>query len=78
MLKEVDIVMKLHLNVLLPKGWLRIDGDASWIKEIWHTGEYTDQMSKVKATSDSILGGWKVIMYNTENDKAVKIVCFRY
>jgi hypothetical protein len=58
------------------KGWLSIDGIASWVKEIWFPGGYTDQKDKVQATDNSILGrwiGWKVVMYNIDNDKAVKM-----
>jgi hypothetical protein len=58
------------------KGWLSIDGIASWVKEIWFPGGYTDQKDKVQATGNSILGrwiGWKVVMYNIDNDKAVKM-----
>jgi hypothetical protein len=60
------------------KGWLSVAGIASWVKEIWFPGGYTDQRDKVQATRDdnSILGrwiGWKVVMYNVDNDKAVKM-----
>jgi hypothetical protein len=60
------------------KGWLSVDGIASWVKEIWFPGGYTDQRDKVQATTtgNSILGrwiGWKVVMYNIDNDKAVKM-----
>ena len=60
------------------KGWLSIDGIASWVKEIWFPGGYTDQRDKVQATHDDnpILGrwiGWKVVMYNVDNEKAVKM-----
>jgi hypothetical protein len=59
------------------KGCLSIDGIASWVKEIWFPGGYTDQIGKVQATHDDpILGrwiGWKVVMYNVDNDKAVKM-----
>jgi hypothetical protein len=60
------------------KGWLSIDGIASWVKEIWFPGGYTDQRDKVQAThgDNPILGrwiGWKVVMYNVDNDKAVKM-----
>jgi hypothetical protein len=58
------------------KGWLSIDGIASWVKEIWFPGGYTDEKDKVRATEDSILGrwiGWKVVMYNINNDRAVKM-----
>ena len=53
-----------------------IDGNASWKKEIWHTGGYTDDRGKTQATDDPLLRkwiGWKVIMYNIDNDKAVKM-----
>ena len=53
-----------------------IDGNASWKKEIWHTGGYTDARATKQATDDPLLGkwiGWKVIMYNIDNDKAVKM-----
>jgi len=51
------------------KGWLSVSEVASWVKEIWFPGGYTDQRDIVHATSDdnSILGrwiGWKVVMYN--------------
>jgi hypothetical protein len=60
------------------KGWLSVSGVASWIKEIWFPGGYTDQRDIVHATSDDnpILGrwvGWKVVMYNINNGKAVKM-----
>jgi hypothetical protein len=57
------------------KGIIRVDGTVEWKKEIWHTGGYTDARDKAKAT-DSILGrwiGWKVVMYNINNDTAVKM-----
>ena len=53
-----------------------IDEKASWKKEIWHTGGYTDARGTTQATNDPLLGkwvGWKVIRYNTDNDKAVKM-----
>jgi hypothetical protein len=58
------------------KGWLSIDGIASWVKEIWFPRGYTDQRDKVQATDNPILGrwiGWKVVMYNLDNDKAVEM-----
>lgn len=57
------------------KGRLTANGAASWIKEIWHTGGYTNERAKVQAT-DSIVGrwiGWKAVMYNINDDKAVKM-----
>ena len=40
------------------KGWLSVSGIASWVKEIWFPGGYTDQRDIVHATSDDnpILG----------------------
>ena len=57
------------------KGTLSVDGDASWLKEIWHTGGYTKPRNTHQVT-DSILDrwiGWKVIMYNINDNKAVKM-----
>jgi hypothetical protein len=57
------------------KGILRINGLAAWQKEIWHTGGYTDTRAAVNAT-DPILDrwiGWKVAIYNINNDTAVKM-----
>lgn len=48
------------------KASISVDGTVSWVKEIWHTGGYTDERGK-KKVSDSILGrwiGWKVVIYN--------------
>ena len=56
-------------------GTIDIDGNVRWKKEIWHTGGYTDARDTKKAT-DSILGrwiGWKVVMYNINNDREVKM-----
>ncbi len=60
------------------KGWLSVDGIASWVKETWFPGGYTDQRNRVQATHDDnpILGrwiGWKVVMYNVDNDRAVRM-----
>ena len=57
-------------------GGLHIDGTVERKKEIWHTGAYTDERAKAKVLTDSILGrwiGWKVVMYNINNDTAVKM-----
>ena len=57
------------------KADMRVNGEVFWQKEIWHTGGYTDERAKAKVT-DSILGrwiGWKVVMYNINNDTAVKM-----
>ena len=57
------------------KGTISVDGDVSWLKEIWHTGGYTKPRDTHQVT-DSILNrwiGWKVIMYNINDNKAVKM-----
>jgi hypothetical protein len=57
------------------KGILHIDGLAAWQKEIWHTGGYTKTRAAIDA-SDTILDkwiGWKVVMYNINNNTAVKM-----
>jgi hypothetical protein len=57
------------------KGDIRVNGEVFWQKEIWHTGGYTDERAKDKVTH-SILGrwiGWKVVIYNINNDQAVKM-----
>ncbi len=57
------------------KGRIHPDGSVAWIKEIWHDGGYTSEKSVSKAT-DPIKDrwiGWKAIMYNIENDTAVKM-----
>jgi len=54
---------------------LRVNGSVYWQKEIWHTGGYTDFRANVNATH-SILGKWigfKAIMYNINNDSAVRM-----
>ena len=58
------------------KGSIRINGEVYWQKEIWHTGGYTDERAKAIATYNSLLGrwiGWKVTMYNINNNTAVKM-----
>lgn len=57
------------------KGILYINGLAAWQKEIWHTGGYTKTRAVVDAT-DPILDkwiGWKVVMYNINNNTAVRM-----
>jgi hypothetical protein len=57
------------------KGTISVDGEVSWLKEIWHTGGYTRPKDTHKAT-DSILNrwiGWKVVMYNINDNKAAKM-----
>ena len=56
-------------------GGIHDDGTVGWKKEIWFTGGYTDELGQAKVT-DSIVGrwiGWKVIMYNINNNSAVKM-----
>jgi hypothetical protein len=56
-------------------GTIDVDGNVRWKKEIWHTGGYTDARAVEKAT-DSIIGrwiGWKVVMYNVNDNAAVKL-----
>jgi hypothetical protein len=60
------------------KGTISVDGEVSWLKEIWHTGGYTRPKDVHKVT-DSILNrwiGWKVIMYNIHNNKTVKMEAY--
>jgi len=57
------------------KGEIDVNGTVSWVKEIWHTGGYTSKRAEVHAT-DPIIGrwiGWKVVVYNLNNDTAVKM-----
>lgn len=57
------------------KGGININGTVSWIKEIWHTGGYTSNRAEAQVTN-SIIGrwiGWKVVVYNMNNDTAVKM-----
>jgi hypothetical protein len=57
------------------KGGIDVNGTVSWVKEIWHTGGYTNKRVETQVT-DSIIGrwiGWKVVVYNMNNDTAVKM-----
>jgi len=57
-------------------GGITLNGTVYWQKEIWHTGGYTDMRAKLGAITNSLLGRWigfKVIMYNINNDSAVKM-----
>jgi hypothetical protein len=56
-------------------GGIREDGSVGWKKEIWFTGGYTNELAKAKVTN-SLLDrwiGWKVVMYNINNNTAVKM-----
>ena len=60
------------------KGGIDVNGTVSWVKEIWHTGGYTDKWAETQVT-DSIIGrwiGWKVVVYNMNNDTAVKMEAY--
>ena len=57
------------------KGEIDINGTVSWVKEIWHTGGYTNKRAEAQVT-EPIIGrwiGWKVVVYNMNNDTAVKM-----
>jgi hypothetical protein len=57
------------------KGTISVNGKVSWVKEIWHTGGYT-RPRDMHQVSNSILGkwiGWKVVMYNINDNTAVKM-----
>jgi hypothetical protein len=56
-------------------GGIRVDGSVGWKKEIWFTGGYTDELAKAKVTNSLIDRwiGWKVVMYNINNNTAVKM-----
>ena len=58
------------------KGRLHVNGTANWKKEIWHDEGYTDENGTEQATTHPILDkwiGWKVIIYNIDNNSAVKM-----
>jgi hypothetical protein len=55
---------------------LDINGIVGWKKEIWFPGGYTDELGKEDKVIDSLLNRWvgfKAIMYNTNNNTAVKM-----
>lgn len=57
------------------KGEIDVNGTVSWTKEIWHTGGYTNKRAETQVT-EPIIGrwiGWKVVVYNMNNDTAVKM-----
>ena len=62
------------------KGRILSDGTAGWKKEIWHDGGYTYQNGSVNKVTNYPLEdrwiGWKVIMYNINENKAVKMESF--
>jgi hypothetical protein len=55
---------------------LDINGTVGWKKEIWFPGGYTDERGSEDKLKDSLLNRWvgfKAIMYNTNNNTAVKL-----
>ena len=57
-------------------GGIHTDGTVEWKKEILFREGYTDGRDKAKIVVDPIIGrwiGWKVVMYNTNNNSAVKM-----
>jgi hypothetical protein len=56
-------------------GGIHVDGSVGWKKEIWFTGGYTDELTKAKVTNSLIDRwiGWKVVMYNVNNNTEVKM-----
>jgi hypothetical protein len=57
-------------------GGIHTDGTVEWKKEILFREGYTDGRAKSKVVVDPIIGrwiGWKVVMYNTNNNSAVKM-----
>ncbi len=56
-------------------GVIYTDGTVQWKKEIWHTGGYTDAKGTVQGTSsiNDRWIGWKVVMYNINDNQAVKM-----
>ena len=57
------------------KAGIDVNGTVSWVKEIWHTGGYTNKRAETQVT-EPIIGrwiGWKVVVYNINNNTAVKM-----
>jgi hypothetical protein len=57
------------------KARIHPDGSTGWVKEIWHAGGYTKEKETTKL-SYPIVGkwiGWKAVMYNIQEGKAVKM-----
>jgi hypothetical protein len=57
-------------------GGIHADGTVEWKKEILFREGYTDGRAKAKVVVDPIIGrwiGWKVVMYNINNNSAVKM-----
>ena len=72
------------------KGRLHLDGRVRWKKEILHTGGYTEERRKETARDEPLVTkrdyrryyydgewfGFKVIIYNINNDEAVKMEAY--
>ena len=57
-------------------GGIHTDGTVEWKKEILFREGYTDGQARAKVVVDPIIGrwiGWKVVMYNINNNSAVKM-----
>jgi hypothetical protein len=57
-------------------GGIHTDGTVEWKKEILFREGYTDGRAKAKVVVDPIIGrwiGWKVVIYNINNNTAVKM-----
>ena len=55
---------------------LDINGTVGWKKEIWFPGGYTDERAKEVKVMDPLLNRWvgfKAVMYNINNNTAVKM-----
>ena len=75
MLEVEDIIQRYHAKLTAYIGGIYVDGSVGWKKEIWFIGGYTDEKGADKVTTP-LIGrwiGWKVIMYNINNDTAVKL-----
>jgi hypothetical protein len=68
------------------KGRIHLNGNVAFVKEIWHSGGYTDEKAITKSTSNLVTkqnskenyvdGKWfglKVVMFNVDNDTAVQM-----
>jgi hypothetical protein len=57
-------------------GGIHTEGTVEWKKEILFREGYTDGRAKSKVVVDPLIGrwiGWKVVMFNTNNNSAVKM-----
>jgi len=56
-------------------GGIHTDGSVGWKKSIWFTGGYTDERALNQVTKPLLDRwiGWKVVIYNINNDTAVKM-----